>query len=180
MCPGRPSRSSLCIASLSPLLGSPCAGALSAFLTSSSTVAVSLSMGLARVWCPCRYLIRCQYPLSMLMFLRIKGLRCTKIAIAKLFTVLHGLDAAALETRDLSSPMHVLIPAHACISKDPLLTLGAHAQRGLRYLVCPSVRLSVCPSVRLSVCPSVRLSVCPSVRPSVTVFSATTRNKQVK
>ena len=37
-----------------------------------------------------------------------------------------------------------------------LLTLGAHAQRGLQYLVC--------------------LSVCPSV----TTFSATTRNKQVK
>ena len=30
-----------------------------------------------------------------------------------------------------------------------LLTLGAHAQRGLRYLVCPSVCLSVCLSVRL-------------------------------
>ena len=32
------------------------------------------------------------------------------------------------------------------------LTLGAHAQRGLQYLVCHSVCLSVCPSVRLSVC----------------------------
>ena len=29
-----------------------------------------------------------------------------------------------------------------------LLTLGAHAQRGLQYLVCHSV----CPSIRLSVC----------------------------
>ena len=41
------------------------------------------------------------------------------------------------------------------------LTLGTHAQRGLRYLVCKSVRLSVCLSVRLS----------------VTMFSATTSNK---
>ena len=31
---------------------------------------------------------------------------------------------------------------------DTLLTLGAHAQRGLQYLVCKSV----CPSVRRSVC----------------------------
>ena len=29
-----------------------------------------------------------------------------------------------------------------------LLTLGAHAQRGLQYLVCHSVCLSVCLSVR--------------------------------
>ena len=32
-----------------------------------------------------------------------------------------------------------------------LLTLGAHAQRGLRYLVCVSVGRSVCLSVCLSV-----------------------------
>ena len=28
-----------------------------------------------------------------------------------------------------------------------LLALGAHAQRGLQYLVCHSVRPSICPSV---------------------------------
>ena len=33
--------------------------------------------------------------------------------------------------------------------------LGAHAQRGLQYLVCHSVRPFVCLSVCLSVCPSV-------------------------
>ena len=42
-----------------------------------------------------------------------------------------------------------------------LLTFGAHAQRGLQYLVCHSVCLSVCLSVRLS----------------VTTFSAATLNK---
>ena len=40
------------------------------------------------------------------------------------------------------------------------VSLGAHAQRGVQYLVCKSVRLSV--------------------RLSVTTFSATTRNKAAK
>ena len=33
---------------------------------------------------------------------------------------------------------------HTCTCCTCLLTLGAHAQRGLQYLVCKSVRLSVC------------------------------------
>ena len=36
------------------------------------------------------------------------------------------------------------------ISLLTLLTLGAHAQRGLRYLVCPSVCVCVCLSVYLN------------------------------
>ena len=35
-----------------------------------------------------------------------------------------------------------------CTTFSALLTLGAHAQRGLQYLVCHSVCLSVCLSVR--------------------------------
>ena len=55
--------------------------------------------------------------------------------------------------------------------KSPLLTLGAHAQRGLQYLVCHSVCLSVC----LSVCPprysgSTRNYVCVYVCMSVCVY----------
>ena len=46
--------------------------------------------------------------------------------------------------------------------KDGLKTLGAHAQRGLQYLVCVSVCL------------------CLSVCLSVTTFSAATRNETAK
>ena len=49
-------------------------------------------------------------------------------------------------------------------SLEASLTLGAHAQRGLQYLVCHSVRPSVC------------LSVCLSV----TTFSGTMCNKAAK
>ena len=42
----------------------------------------------------------------------------------------------------------LLIPIIMMSPKKPLLTLGAHAQRGLQYLVCHSVCLSVCLSVR--------------------------------
>ena len=47
-----------------------------------------------------------------------------------------------------------------CTSVLTFLTLGTHAQRGLQYLVCLSVRPSICPSV--------------------TTFFATTRNEVAK
>ena len=58
----------------------------------------------------------------------------------------------------------IIITPGSLVKVRVLLTLGAHAQRGLQYLVCKSVRLSVRPSVSLS----------------VTAFSATTRNKAAK
>ena len=44
------------------------------------------------------------------------------------------------------------MPKDAIIGQEhlsELLTLGAHAQRGLRYLVCLSVCLSVCMSMTI-------------------------------
>ena len=45
---------------------------------------------------------------------------------------------------------HAREPLASAVSKH-LLTLGAHAQRGLQYFVCLSVCLCVCLSVCLSV-----------------------------
>ena len=46
----------------------------------------------------------------------------------------------------------MLSGAHTEVTLRSYPTLGAHAQRGLQYSFCHSVRLSVRPSVRPSVC----------------------------
>ena len=52
----------------------------------------------------------------------------------------------------LASPLNVRVVQEAAthVGSEYVLTLGAHAQRGLRYLLCVSVCLCVC--VCVSVC----------------------------
>ena len=63
--------------------------------------------------------------------------------LANLFAMKAG-KSAALNSRLCENP-----------GMQYLLTLGAHAQRGLQYLVCVSVCVSVCLCVCLCVCVSV-------------------------
>ena len=69
-------------------------------------------------------------------------------------------ETSTLRVTKFESPKSCAVCSHMPQSIHMSLTLGAHAQRGLQYLVCHSVCLSVCLSV--------------------TTFSPATRNKTAK
>ena len=84
------------------------------------------------------------FSLSSSSYRLIRDFLGCSLSTVSLVPLLHKMKCIAISTR----------------YRRLLLTLGAHAQRGLQYLVCHSVCPSVRPSVRPSVCPSVCLSVC--------------------
>ena len=60
----------------------------------------------------------------------------------------YSFDTLSSGIQGCPAPLEHCVSFNLILFISVLLTLGAHAQRGLQYLVCHSVCLSVCLSVR--------------------------------